>query len=179
MNNNYKMPRLIFAGLFFFGFVSAAHSQTLDPGTLDRLRTALGQVRHPDQVDMLQMAQSIAPANTDAYLIAIAGQPTSVPGLRLRAYGLLGNFSASPATKAFLAQQVTRRELDDSYRQWALTSYVRAFHDLDPAGVETVVSSAERDPSLNLREHARVIHQKMRAGARHPAGELPRRQKAR
>ena len=83
MNNNYKMPRLIFAGLFFFGFVSAAHSQTLDPGTMDRLRTALGQVRHPDQVDMLQMAQSIAPVNTDAYLIALASQPTSVPGLRL------------------------------------------------------------------------------------------------
>jgi len=163
--------KFMFLSLAFFIQVAGLHAQSLDAATLDRVKEFIAQVRHPDQVDMYSAVRSIAPANTEGYIMAVADDPALPGATRMRSFGLLGNFSESAGMRAFLESRMENAGLNESYRQMALTSLVRAFHAVDPSGVETAVRRAQTTAPEALRLHAFGILENMRRGESRPAGE--------
>ncbi len=174
MQTHSKCKGRLFAWALFATLVAVPGtglwSQPVDPVVLGQIREHIAQIRHPDQVDMLAQIRVFAPGNPEAYIMAIADQPTSVPGLRLRAYGLLARFDQSTPVRNFLEARVENAGLNETFRQMAITSFVRAFYVRDPAGVERVLNRVSGDRSRVVRSHALRVLENMRRGVRHPAG---------
>lgn len=158
--------------LFLAGPASA---QALDPAKLAEVRSMVGQIRHPDQVDIVELVRSIVPTAPELYLMAIADEQYGAAATRLRALGALSQFSQSSAVRAFLESRMGNAGWNDSSRQMAVTSYVRAFYAQDKAGVEAALARLAGDSNASVRTHAQSILSNARKGAKHPAGEAPQR----
>ncbi|MCE9598893.1 MAG: hypothetical protein K8S54_13080 [Spirochaetia bacterium] len=148
-------------------------AQVLDPTIYNNLRDFLAQIRHPEEVDMIGGARAIAPVNTEAYLIAIADSTVLPAAPKLRAFALLSNFPGSPVVRNFLDARMGDGSVNETYRQMAMTSFVRGFYSADPTGVQTSLQRCANDKSTFVREHARGILSRAKSGVQNPAGENP------
>ena len=169
MNLRKQTIILVLGGLALLPSLLVA--QPVNPVLLAEVKSTIEQIRHPDQVDMLEMVKAIAPTNTEAYLMAAFDDSSGHAGARLRVLGILSHFPDSPAVRAFLDARMSDNAGNDSLREMAMTSFVRAFYAKDPAGVMKALERVSAARSASVRRHAKTILSSARSGTKHPAGK--------
>ncbi|MBL8020849.1 MAG: hypothetical protein JNM27_14355 [Leptospirales bacterium] len=148
-------------------------AQVLDPTVYNNVRDFLSQIRHPEEVDMIGGVRAIAPVNTEGYLMAIADSTVLPAAPKLRAFALLSYFPQSQAVRNFLDARMGDGSVNETYRQMAMTSFVRGFYSADPVGVSNSLQRCTNDGSPFVREHAKGMLSRAKSGVKAPAGENP------
>jgi hypothetical protein len=152
----------------FFNACNTVQATEINPEKLIKIRSYISEVRHPNHKEMLSRIREIEPTEPEVYLMKIADDPAQIGAVRLKVYGLLGNFDDNTSVQGFLENRIVDPSLNESYRSIAVSSYVKVYYSNNKVRVEQTLKKLDSDRSANLKNQAGDLLHKMKSGELKP-----------